>query len=372
MLGFLIAWLVNSSIVAVIAGFQSGAMDPGQWIVALSGGLVLNWLEAKALRHLLGANAPALDPVTGEPTPFRAMVPTVGQSDVRRDDGTASPPGFSYDQYGFRFDVTPTTIEMASKLRGSTSIPLDGIRDIEPHATGAFTIHWDDPRRGPVRFKANLGSRNGEAFRAMDDARRALNLPPVSPFVPPSHSAEPAAGSAPVVPIDAGPDSTSSGSKSTGLPEDIVVELATSLGGQQLIWGALDESTRAFYVATVLDCWRQDAPEMRLIPRGSLQTAHDQEMNLQRLHWLGYCRGILETYALLVANPDALIQFAEASMDRSDLPPDWPKSRAESVLDRDAYADAGEYEAAIERYSAAWYRASFTFATNMLRRAVSE
>jgi len=188
--------------------------------------------------------------------------------------------------------------------------------------------------------------------------------------VPPSRSAKPAAGSAPVARTDA--DSTSSEGKSTGLSEDIVIELATSLGGRQLIWGALDESTRAFYVATFLDCWRQDAPEMRLISRGRMRAAHDQEMNLQRLHWLGYCRGILETYASLVANTDALVEFAEASMDHSNLPPDWPKSRAESVLERDAYADAGEYEAAIERYSAAWYRASFTFAMNMLQKAVSE
>lgn len=173
MIGFLIAWLVNSSIVAVIAGFQSGAMGPGQWIVALGGGLVLNWLEAKALRAHLGDNGPAFDSMTGEPAPYRATsLPT--QADARA--------GFLYDRYGFRFAVTPTTIEMASKLRGSTSIPLDCIWEIEPLATGAFTIRWVDPQHGPLAFKANLGSRNGEAFRAIDEARSALNLGPVSPL----------------------------------------------------------------------------------------------------------------------------------------------------------------------------------------------
>ncbi len=173
MIGFLICWLVNSSIVAVIAGFQSGAMGPGQWIVALSGGLLLNWLEAKALRAHLGHNGPAIDPLTGEPMPYRPSDLAVRETE---------PAGFFYDRYGFRFGVTGTAIEMGSKVRGSTSIPIDAIWEIEPHATGAFTIHWVDPQRGPVAFKANLGERNGEAFRAIDAARKALNLEPVSPL----------------------------------------------------------------------------------------------------------------------------------------------------------------------------------------------
>jgi hypothetical protein len=173
MIGFLIALLVNSSIVAVIAGFQSGAMGPGQWIVALGGGLALNWLEAKALRAHLGAKGPAFDSTTGEPAPNRAgNLPA--QADARA--------GFFYNRYGFRFAVTPTTIEMGSRLQGSTSIPLDWLREIEPLPTGAFMIRWVDPQRGPLSFKTNLGPRNGEAFRAIGDARTALNLGPVSPF----------------------------------------------------------------------------------------------------------------------------------------------------------------------------------------------
>jgi len=181
MVGFLISWLVNSTIVAVVAGFQSGALGPGQWIVALGGGLVLSWLEAKALRHLLGENAPVFDPVTGEPTPSRAVILSNGDGRARRVGANYPLPHFSYDRYGFRFEVTTAAIEMASKVRGSTAIPLEGISEIEPHATGAFTIHWIDPQRGPVSFKANLGQRNGEAFRAIDEARRALNLAPVGP-----------------------------------------------------------------------------------------------------------------------------------------------------------------------------------------------
>ena len=173
MIGFLIALLVNSSIVAVIAGFKSGEMGPSQWTVALGGGLLLNWLEAKALRAHLGAKGPAFDSMTGESVPNRATnLPA--QADAR--------PGFFYDRYGFRFAVTPTTIEMGSRLQGSTSIPLDWLREIEPLPTGAFMIRWVDPQRGPLSFKTNLGSRNGEAFRAIGDARTAMNLGPVSQF----------------------------------------------------------------------------------------------------------------------------------------------------------------------------------------------
>jgi hypothetical protein len=173
MIGFLIALLINSSIVAVIAGFRSGEMGPGQWIVALSGGLVLNWLEAKALHAHLGAKGPSFDSTSGELVPKRATnLPA--QADARA--------GFFYDRYGFRFAVTPTTIEMGSRLQGNTSIPLDWLREIEPLPTGAFMIRWVDPQRGPLSFKTNLGSRNGEAFRAIGDARTALNLGPVSQF----------------------------------------------------------------------------------------------------------------------------------------------------------------------------------------------
>lgn len=66
MLGFLLFWIVNSTIVAVVAGFQSGDLSLGQWVVALAGGLVLNFFEARLLALLFGDRVPIFDPRTGE------------------------------------------------------------------------------------------------------------------------------------------------------------------------------------------------------------------------------------------------------------------------------------------------------------------
>lgn len=57
---------MNSSIVAVLAGFQSGEMTAGQWFVAGAGGLVLGYVEVRVIGYIWGETVPLLDPVTGE------------------------------------------------------------------------------------------------------------------------------------------------------------------------------------------------------------------------------------------------------------------------------------------------------------------
>jgi hypothetical protein len=171
MLGFFLFWLFNSTIVAVVAGFQSGSMGAGQWVIALAGGLVLNWVEVKTLGFVFGEIRPVLDPTTGALVgTSKAQPGLLNRSPVPQRhgaDGTETG-GFTYNRFGFRFVVTPTAIEMGSRVRGRTVIPLASLIGIQPHATGAFTLAWRDAERGLLSFKANLGERNSEAFRAID------------------------------------------------------------------------------------------------------------------------------------------------------------------------------------------------------------
>ena len=145
-LGFLVAWFVNSAIVAVVAGFQSGEMSLGQWIVAGGGGLVLGYLEVKVLE-----------------LPFRK------QDQVLRAGPGPSPSSgrFIFDKYGARYEVTDTAIEFTVwrpfGRSNKSVIPLFEVGEIVVKWTGLVSVVTKD---GQVS-RAGLGDRAYEAAQAI-------------------------------------------------------------------------------------------------------------------------------------------------------------------------------------------------------------
>jgi hypothetical protein len=136
-IGFLISWLVNSTIVAVVAGFQSGEMTAGQWIVAGAGGLVLGYVEVKLIGYFFGERKPILDPMTGQ------LIGTYRERPGRLGparDGKDMPDQFYDDLATWMRDsgaVAGANREMARQFWRSAqrdpSISADRMRDLALH-----------------------------------------------------------------------------------------------------------------------------------------------------------------------------------------------------------------------------------------------
>jgi hypothetical protein len=152
--GFLVAWLVNSTIVAVVAGFKSGDISLGQWVIAGGGGLVLSYLEVRLLETLSRRRNPMIGPGPGASERYAGS-------------------GFVSDRFGFRFEVTPVAVELGAWRPFGRSqkavIPLSDVDRVLVKWTGLVSVLT----KAGQEYQAGLGDRAQTAAEAIQEAAAA-------------------------------------------------------------------------------------------------------------------------------------------------------------------------------------------------------
>lgn len=128
MLGFVFIWLVNSAVVAFVAGFRTSEMTPGQWFLVVVGGFIMNIVEAKLIHYFVGERKPIFHPVTGEmigsfrEPPGRKAGPRPSDGRVR-SVGAGSSGWIRLDPCAGHADLATDDVASTQPWTGSMNVP---------------------------------------------------------------------------------------------------------------------------------------------------------------------------------------------------------------------------------------------------------